>query len=153
VKIFNNTKLIFCAREKNIIIWRNGCCPGEWRTAGNGRFSTENIRKLEAVFRSGISRIFSCGFRQLPVFSERILPEIIGKIQTEILLPCSRYFPCFPEGSGDFPAFFLRDPVAGMIDLGDWVFFWKRTILPLCTWGTHIIPLLYGDDDNESLMD
>jgi hypothetical protein len=53
--------------------------PGERRTAGNGRGATENTRKLEAVFRSGISRIFSDGFQQLPVLSGMIRPEIIGK--------------------------------------------------------------------------
>jgi len=36
--------------------------PGERRTAGNSRDATENTRKLEAVFRSGISRIFSGDF-------------------------------------------------------------------------------------------
>jgi hypothetical protein len=35
-----------------------------------------------------------------------------------ILLPCSRYFPCFPVGSSDCPASFLPDPVAETIDLG-----------------------------------
>jgi hypothetical protein len=38
------------------------------------------------------------------------------KFRTGILLPCFR---CFPAGSGDIPASFLQDPVAGMIDLGD----------------------------------
>jgi len=41
--------------------------PGEPCTAGNGRDATENnIRKLEAAFQSGISRIFpgrSCEIR------------------------------------------------------------------------------------------
>jgi hypothetical protein len=54
---------------------------GERRTAGNSRDATENSRKLEAVFRSGIFRIFSGGFQQLPVFSCKIRPEIIGKIR------------------------------------------------------------------------
>ena len=97
-----------------LVILRQFTYPGERRTEGNGRDATENTRKLEAVFRSGISRIFSGGFQQLPVLSGRIRPEIIGKkygkFQAGILLPCSRYFPCFPAGSGDFPASFLKDP-------------------------------------------
>jgi hypothetical protein len=37
--------------------------------------------------------------------------KISGKFPTVLLLSCSRYFPCFPGGSGDFPASFLEDPV------------------------------------------
>jgi hypothetical protein len=44
-------------------------------------------------------------------------PEIIGEFPVGILLPCSRYFPCFPAGSDDFPTSFLKDPVAGTIEL------------------------------------
>jgi hypothetical protein len=90
--------------------------PGEWHTAGNGRFPTENTRKLEEVFRSETSRIFSSGFRQLPVLSERILRKSLEKIRK------------IPGGNtaSMFQIFFvfsckiLRDPVAGMIDLGIW---------------------------------
>jgi hypothetical protein len=44
------------------------------------RRETENTRKLEAVFRPGIFRIFFGGFRQIPVVSGRIRPEKIRKI-------------------------------------------------------------------------
>jgi hypothetical protein len=40
------------------------------------------------------------------------------KFQAGILLPCFRYFPRFPAGSGDFPAYFLQDPGLGTIALG-----------------------------------
>jgi hypothetical protein len=52
--------------------------PGERRTAGNGRDATENTRKLEAVFRSGIFRIFSVDSKN-SWLSGRIRPEIIRK--------------------------------------------------------------------------
>jgi hypothetical protein len=59
---------------------------------------------LEAAFRSGISRIFSGKFQQLPVLSGRIRPGNSG-----------------PEYCFHVPGIFrvfLQDPVAGTIDLG-----------------------------------
>jgi len=94
---------------------------GKRSTAGNGRDATENTRKLEGVFRSEISLMFSGGFQQLSVlsgnhreksgkFPTRILLPRSRYFPTRILLPRSRYFPCFPVGSSDFPASFLEDP-------------------------------------------
>ncbi len=82
----------------------------ERRTAGNGQDATENTRKLKAVFRSGISRWIprtSSAFQQDPSGNHR---KKSGKFPTGILLPCSRYFACFPAGASDFPASFLEDP-------------------------------------------
>jgi hypothetical protein len=64
------------------------------------------------------------------MFFARFLPESTGSWQEStgrktknfpagILLPCSSDFRCFPAGYGDFPASFLQDPVAGIIDLGN----------------------------------
>jgi hypothetical protein len=89
--------------------------PGERSRTGNGRDATENTRKLEAVFRSGIFRIVFGGFRQNPSGNHR---KKSGKFQAGILLPYSRYFLRFPAGSCDFSAYFLQDPVAGTITLG-----------------------------------
>ena len=50
-----------------------------------------------------------------------------------ILFPCSRDFRCFPEGYGDFPAYFLWDPDAGIIDLGiAWNFVVNPTATRIC---------------------
>jgi hypothetical protein len=59
--------------DKNNPVRSTFTISGEQRTGGNGRDATENTRKLEAVFWSGISRIFSVRFQQLPVLSSRIL--------------------------------------------------------------------------------
>jgi hypothetical protein len=75
------------------------------------RDATENTRKLEAVFRSGTSRISSGGFQQLPVLSGTIHPEIIGKNPGN-----SRPEYCFHVPG--ISRVFLKDPVAGTIDLG-----------------------------------
>ncbi len=83
------------------ILWKIIVFPGEWRTAWNGRFATENTRKLEAVFRSGIFPVDADNFQCFPRGSFRKSSE---KIRAGILLPCSRYLPCFPAGSSDFPA-------------------------------------------------
>jgi hypothetical protein len=58
---------------------------------------------LEAVFRSGIFRIFSGGFQQVPVFSCKIRPEIIEKIRE---IPDRNTASMFQV----FPASFLEDP-------------------------------------------
>jgi len=54
-------------------ILNNPQYPGEQRTAGNSRDATENTRKLEAVFRSGISTT-SSAFRQDPSGNHRKNP-------------------------------------------------------------------------------
>jgi hypothetical protein len=93
-------------------------------TAGNGRDATENTRKLEAVFWSGISRIFSGGFPQLPVLSGRILPGIIGKNPENSRPEYCFHVPgiscVFLRDPVTFPHLswkILRDLVAGTIDL------------------------------------
>ncbi len=99
--------------------------PGERSTAGNGRCVTENTRKLEGVFRSGISLIFSGGFQQLPVLSGRIFPEIIGKnpgnSRPEYCFHVPGISRVFLQDPVTFPHLswkILRDPVAETIDLG-----------------------------------
>jgi hypothetical protein len=78
---------------------------------------------VEAVFRPKNFRIFSDDFRPVPSGKDRNLTGIhrkkFGQFPVGILLPCSSDFRCFPTGSGDFPAYFLQDPAAGIIDLGD----------------------------------
>jgi hypothetical protein len=81
-----------------------GAFSGEPRTAGNSRDTTENTRKLEAIFWSGIFGIFSTGFRQILVLSDRIRPEIIEKI-----LENSWREYCFHVP--DISSVFLQDPV------------------------------------------
>ncbi len=77
---------------------------------------------VEAVFRPGNFRIFSDDFRPVPAEKHRKLTGIhrkkSGQFEVGILLLCSSDFRCFPAGSGDFPESFLRDPVAGIVDLG-----------------------------------
>ena len=98
---------------------------GERRTVGNGRNATENTRKLEAVFRAGLSRIFSGGIRQLPVLSVRNRPEIIGKnLETsgrEYCFHIPAISRVFLQDTLTFSAFsgrFLQYPFSGTIDLG-----------------------------------
>jgi hypothetical protein len=67
---------------------------------------------------SGFFSVDSDKFHWFPPGSVWKSSEKSGKFQAGILLLCSRYSPCFPAGSGDFPASFLQDPVAGTIALG-----------------------------------
>jgi hypothetical protein len=77
---------------------------------------------VEAVFRPKIFWIFSDDFRPVLAGKHRKLIGIhrtkSGQFPVGILLPCSSDFLCFPAGSGDFLVSFLRDPVAGIMDLG-----------------------------------
>ncbi len=68
-----------------------------------------------------ISDVFLGGFRQIPALSVRTGPEIIGKFQAGILLPCSRYCGVALQDPVTFQHVsckLLRDPVAGTIELG-----------------------------------
>jgi hypothetical protein len=77
---------------------------------------------VEAVFRPENFRIFSNDFRSVPAGKHRDLTGIYRKksenFPARILPPCSSDFLCFPAGYVDFPASFLQDLVAGIIDLG-----------------------------------
>ncbi len=71
---------------------------GERPTAGNCQDTMGNTRKFEAVFRSGIFRIFqvnSDNFLYFPAGSVRKSSE---KFPAGILLPYSSDFRCFPAG-------------------------------------------------------
>ncbi len=92
--------------------------------------SNNSVRKLpvpgdfvEAVFRPENFRIFSDDFRPVPAGKRRKLTGIhrkkSGQFPVGILLPCSSDFRCFPAGSGDFRESIQRDPVPGIIDLGE----------------------------------
>jgi hypothetical protein len=67
-------------------------------------------RKILGSWKQYSDREFSGGFRQIPVLSDRIRPEIIGKN-----LENSRREYCFHVP--DISRVFLRDLVAGTIDL------------------------------------
>jgi hypothetical protein len=102
----------------------NSVHTGERRTAGNGQGATENTRKLEAVFQSGIYRIFSGGFQQLSVLSGRIHLEIIGNSPHNARQEYCFHIPGISPVSLPDPVTLshlsckiLRDPVAGKIDL------------------------------------
>jgi hypothetical protein len=77
---------------------------------------------VEAVFLPENFRIFPNDFRPFPAGKHRKLRGIhrkkYGNFPVGILLPSSSDFRCFPGGSDDFPASFLQDPLAGIIDLG-----------------------------------
>ena len=77
---------------------------------------------VEAVIRPKIFRTFSDEIQRLlpeSTGSSQESTEKSGQLPVGILLPCSRDCRCFPAGFGDFPASFLRNPVAGTIDLGN----------------------------------
>jgi len=78
----------------------------------------ENTRKVEAVLRSGISRILSGRFRQLPVLSGRIHPEIIGKNPGNSQPEYCFHVPGISRVFLQDTVTFLEDLVAGPIDLG-----------------------------------
>jgi hypothetical protein len=70
---------------------------------------------VEAVFRPEVFRIFSDDFRPVPARKQGSWQESTGKNPDN--------FPCFHAGSCDFPASFLQDLVAGIIDLGIYYIF------------------------------
>ena len=103
------------------------------RSKNTGKFrqeSIENCRNVEAVFRSEIFRTFSDDFRPVPTGKQRKLTGIHWKKVREFsdrnTASTSVYFRCFPAGSGNFPASFLKDPAgsdgrnlrSGIVNIG-----------------------------------
>jgi hypothetical protein len=79
-----------------------------------GGIQQKILRNWKQYSSRKFSGFLQVDFENFPCFS----PGSIGKNPAGILLPCLRYFSCFAAGSGDFPASFLPDPVAGTINLG-----------------------------------
>jgi hypothetical protein len=76
---------------------------------------------VEPVFRPEIFRIFSNAFSPVPAGKHKKLVGIhrekSDQLTDGVLLSYSSDLRCFPERYGDFPASFLHDSVAGIIDL------------------------------------
>ncbi len=102
------------------------------RTAFSEGLSGELFRH-SPLFRSGISRIFSGRFQQLPVLSCRIRPEIIGKNSENSQSECCFHVPGIFRVSLQDPVAFphlswkiLRDSVVGTIGL-DYIHWFVET--------------------------